>query len=181
MPASREVYAGQQLTVYTTTPPRLTALVDHVESSDFDDAALKAYDGTLDSGALAALLKQAGYVLTDRLLSPGQALESQVWIAPRGYTVYQPASGFYRPSQQRSSQFMGPVTYVFDKYVCRLTQTTDVLGNQTAATYDYRFLQPASIVDMNANTHEVLFDALGRVVASSFHGTEGTRRWALAP
>jgi Salmonella virulence plasmid 65kDa B protein/Insecticide toxin TcdB middle/C-terminal region/Insecticide toxin TcdB middle/N-terminal region len=174
-------YGGQHLTVYTSSPPLLTALVDHVESAEFDDAALEAFDGVLDDAARDTLLGQAGYVLADRILPPGQDAEPQVWVARRGYTAYQPASAFYRPSQQQSSLLTGPVKYDYDDYVCALTKTTDAVGNQTTAEYDYRFLHPASIVDMNGNTHEVLLDALGRVVADSFYGTEQGVAVGFAP
>jgi hypothetical protein len=170
--AKPRTYAGQQCVVYTATPAPFTALVDHVETAEFDDAALAAFDGALDDTARDALLAQAGYELADRVLPPGQDAEPQVWVARRRYTAYQPASGFYRPSGQRTSLLTGLVTYGYDDYACALTKTTDALGNQTTAQYDYRFLQPVRIVDLNANTHEVLLDALGRVVASSFYGTE---------
>ncbi|KVK96227.1 SpvB/TcaC N-terminal domain-containing protein [Burkholderia ubonensis] len=171
-PVQSRVYAGQQRVVYTDTPVMLTALVDHVESAEFDDDALKAFDGALDDKTRDALLRQAGYQLADRVLSPDSDPEPQVWIAPRGYTAYRPASGFYRPSSQRSSLLVGTVTYDYDDVTCVLTKTTDALSNETTAQYDYRFLQPTQIVDLNANTHEVRLDALGRVVASSFYGTE---------
>ncbi|NHR07246.1 toxin [Chromobacterium haemolyticum] len=169
-PAQPRVYAGQQRIVYTLMWP---ALVDHVESAEFDDEALKAFDGVLDGTARGDLLKQAGYQLVDRVLSPGSELERQVWIASRGYTDYLPASGFYRPSSQRSSQLTGAVKYGYDGNTCMLTKTTDALGNETVAQYDYRFLQPRHIVDLNANMQEVRLDALGRVVTGWFYGTEG--------
>ncbi|WP_333995499.1 SpvB/TcaC N-terminal domain-containing protein [Burkholderia orbicola] len=165
-------YAGQQRIVYTDTPVALTALVDHVETAEFDDPALKAFEGVLDQKARDALLVQAGYQLGDRVLSPGEAAEPQVWVARRGYTTYRPAAGFLRPSSQRTSLLTGKLTYEYDDHTCVLTKTTDALGNETTAEYDYRFLQPWRILDLNANTHEVLLDALGRVVAGSFYGTE---------
>ncbi|WP_156432455.1 SpvB/TcaC N-terminal domain-containing protein, partial [Burkholderia sp. MSMB1498] len=166
-------YAGQQQIFYTDTPVGLTALVDHVETAELDDAALKAFDGVLDDDALTALLKQAGYRLADRLLPPdGQAKEPQVWVAPRGYTSYGSAAEFYRPISQRTSALTGEVKYEYDNFTCGLKKTTDALDNQTTAVYDYRFLQPKQMVDLNGNTQEVLFDALGRVLVNSFYGTE---------
>ncbi|WDG77605.1 SpvB/TcaC N-terminal domain-containing protein [Pseudomonas chlororaphis] len=172
-PTKSRTYAGQQQIIYTGKSVTLTALVDHVETAEFDEVALKAYDGALDDKALTALLQQSGYQLADRLLSPDpKTQEEQVWVTRRGYTVYQPATGFYRPSRQQASLLTGPVKYEYDDWTCALAKTTDALDNQTTAAYDYRFLQPWQVVDLNANTHEVLLDALGRVVASSFYGTE---------
>ncbi|CAH2935948.1 MAG: hypothetical protein CPSOU_6765 [uncultured Paraburkholderia sp.] len=150
----------------------LAALVDHVETAEFDNATLQAFDGALEDAARDALLEQAGYQLADRLLSPGPDPEPQVWVAARGHTRYQPASGFYRPLSQRTSLLTEEVTYAYDNDVCVLTGITDALDNQTIAGYDYRFLQVTRIVDANANTGEVLLDALGGIVASSFYGHE---------
>ncbi len=73
-----------------------------VESAEFDDEALKAFDGVFpQQNDLDALLGQAGCVQGNRLLSPWDDDEPQVWIAARGYTVYQPAAAFYRGSQRR--------------------------------------------------------------------------------
>lgn len=180
-PAQSRVYAGQQRTVYTDVPVTLAALVDHVETAEFDDEALKAFDGALDDKARDALLKQAGYQLADRVLSPGPDPEPQVWTATRGYTTYLAAAGFYRPSTQRSSLLVGAATCGYDNYTCVPTKTTDALGNETTAQYDYRFLQPKQIVDLNGNTHEVSLDALGRVVTESFYGTEEGQAVGFSP
>ncbi|AOK31435.1 MULTISPECIES: SpvB/TcaC N-terminal domain-containing protein [Burkholderia] len=180
--ASRpRTYAGQQLTVYTDAQVGLTALVDHIETAEFDAPALDAFDGVLTESARDALLINAGYRLADRLLPPNHEAEPQVWIAPRGYTEYRKASEFYRPECQRTSLLTGFVRYEYDEYACVLKKTTDAVGNQTTARYDYRFLLPEHIVDLNANVHEVLFDALGRVTASSFYGTEDGQNVGFAP
>ncbi len=71
--------------------------------------------------------------------------------------------------------------YGYDDYVCMLTQTTDSLKNQTTASYDYRFLQPTSITDMNGGVHEMLLDAQGRTVASSFHGNKEGAQIGFGP
>ncbi|KVE36314.1 hypothetical protein WS68_04745 [Burkholderia sp. TSV86] len=164
--AQPRTYAGQQLTVYTEAQAGLTALVDHIETAEFDAPALDAFDGVLTESARDAQLINAGYRLADRLLPPNHEAEPQVWIAPRGYTEYRNASGFYRPKRQRTSLLTGFVRYEYDEYTCVLTKTTDTVGNQTTASHDYRFLMPEHIVDLNANVHEVLFDALGRVTAT---------------
>lgn len=173
-------YTGQQKTVYVDSLPALTALVDHVETAEFDDTALAAYDGVLDTEARAKWLTSAGYQQAERLLPPNGP-EPQVWVAPRGYTVYLGADGFYRPKSVQPTKLTGPVTYDYDDDYCALTRTTDALNNQITAAYDYRFLVPWQIVDINANTHEVKLDALGRVVASSFYGTEQGQKVGFSP
>ncbi|AOI68874.1 SpvB/TcaC N-terminal domain-containing protein [Burkholderia ubonensis] len=174
-------YTGQQLIVYTEAQVGLTALVDHIETAEFDGPALEAFDGVLTGSARDTQLTSAGYRLADRLLPPNHEAEPKVWIAPRGYTEYLKVSEFYRPKCQRTSLLTGIMTYEYDEYTCVLKKTTDAVGNQTTASYDYRFLMPEQIVDLNANIREVLFDALGRVTASSFRGTEDGRNVGFAP
>ncbi|WP_129518503.1 SpvB/TcaC N-terminal domain-containing protein [Burkholderia stabilis] len=178
------VYGGQQQVIYTDTPVTLTALVDHVESAEFDDDSLAAYDDVLDQNALNALLEQAGYQQASRVLPTDPAAtdpESAVWVAARDYSTYLSSSEFYRPSQQQSSRLVGVVKYAYDDCHCVLTQSTDALGNETTATYNYRFLQPCRLVDPNGNTQEAQFNALGRVVATSIYGSEAGDRVGFSP
>lgn len=166
------VYGGHQLVVYADNAVPMAGLVDHVESAEFDDEALLAFDGALDEATRDKLLETAGYQQVDRILARNAEAEDKVWVAPRGYTTYGAADAFFRPTGQRSSRLVGAINYEYDESFCVLTKTTDVLGNTTVAEYDYRFLRPHRIIDLNGNTQEVRIDALGRVVASSFYGTE---------
>jgi RHS repeat-associated protein len=50
-----------------------------------------------------------------------------------------------------------------------LTETHDPLGNTMLAQNNYRVLQPVLITDPNGAISEVLFDALGLVVATAIH------------
>lgn len=53
-----------------------------------------------------------------------------------------------------------------------MISTTDAAGYYTQADYDYRFLMPYRIKDINDNISYVDFDAFGRVSSSRIWGTE---------
>jgi len=53
-----------------------------------------------------------------------------------------------------------------------LTKTCDPLGNSMLARNNYRVLQPDLVTDPNGTVSEVLFDALGLVIATAVHKKE---------
>jgi hypothetical protein len=177
------VFAGQRVTYYfdkdgtevqpvDSAPPPL-ALVHHVEVAELDETALAALDTLPD---LEATLNQAGYRQAPTVLTEPGANEAPIWVAPRDYVTYVDHAGlwlpFYRPRSTQSSLIVGAQQFTYDPHMCVVLSVTDALGNQVTARYDYRFLEPLQTTDPNQNVQEVWFDALGRVVASSFHGRE---------
>ena len=99
-------------------------------------------------------------------------LKNDVWIARVGYTKYADDGLFYQPIEQWSSALVGRTKIIWDSYACTVKTTEDPLGNQTLAEYDYRFLLPTQITDINGNVSIVELDALGRAVSSRFWGME---------
>ncbi|NHB98281.1 SpvB/TcaC N-terminal domain-containing protein [Photorhabdus stackebrandtii] len=171
------VYLGQQRTLYTAgqsdTPlekPTLQALVAFSETAMLDETSLQAYKDVMEEQELNTVLTQAGYQQAARLFNTGS--ESQVWVARQGYTDYGDAGKFWRPQAQRNSLLTGKTTLSWDTYYCVVTQTQDAAGLTTQAHYDYRFLTPVQLTDVNDNQHIVTLDALGRVTTSRFWGTE---------
>jgi len=178
------IFAGQQVTYYfdasgkdvlpAGTPPPALALVHHLETAELDEESLKAYDGvsTLD---LEVALPAAGYLKRSKVLGPSTEENPDVWVISGGYSTYV-ATGqwlpFCRPRTTQSSSIVAPETFTYDAHSCVVTSVADGVGSRVQAFYDYRFLTPHRLIDANENTQEVLFDALGRVVASSGYGTE---------
>ncbi|MFM0336014.1 SpvB/TcaC N-terminal domain-containing protein [Paraburkholderia fungorum] len=171
------VYGGQNITVYQTTDgtPDFLALVDHSETAELDNTCIAAYDGILDSGTLSSMLESAGYTSSATVLPVSGAVEDPVWVVKHGFTTYSDMSGFYCPLTQQKTVLTGASITSYDSHYCAVTSIADAIGNTTTFAYDYRFLQPVSVVDINANHHEVQIDALGRTVASTFYGTENSR------
>lgn len=177
------VFAGQQVTYYfdkdgvgvqpmASAPPPL-ALVHHVEVAELDETALAALGTRPD---LETMLNQAGYRQAPTILVEPGADEAPIWGVPRGYATYVDQTGlwlpFYRPRSTQSSLIVGAQQFTYDPHMCVVRSVTDALGNQITALYDYRFLEPLQTTDPNQYVQEVWFDALGRVLASSFHGSE---------
>ena len=177
------VFAGQEVTYYFnstgdmalppgTQPPPL-ALVHHVETAELDEVALSVYADIPD---LTDWLSEAGYVERSTVLNEDDGSVRPVWVIPSGFCTYVDAAGdwlpFHAPRSTQSTRIVAPHNFTYDAYSCVLLAVVDGLGNRTIAEYDYRFLTPWRMVDANENPQEVLFDALGRVVAHAFYGTE---------
>ena len=60
----------------------------------------------------------------------------------------------------------------YDPYDLFVSRSADALDNSTAIAHDYRTGQPRCITDANRNRTAVVFDALGRVVATAVMGKE---------
>ncbi|WP_240674672.1 SpvB/TcaC N-terminal domain-containing protein [Burkholderia stabilis] len=177
------VLAGQSVTYYfdndgaeaqpVDTPPPPLALVHHVEVAELDETALAVIEALPN---LEAELDQAGYRRSPTILVEPGVSEPPVWVAPRGYATYVDQAGlwlpFYRPRSTQSSRIVGSQQFTYDPHTCVVISVTNAFGNRVTARYDYRFLEPLQVTDPNANVEEVRFDALGRVLASSFHGSE---------
>lgn len=177
------VLAGQTVTFYFDeagtqalppgTPPPQLALVHHVETAELDEEALAVYTELAD---LDGWLREAGYVKRSTVLNTDDSSAAPLWVIPSGFSTYVDVAGdwlpFYAPRSVQSTPIVAPQSFTYDQYSCVVRAVVDGLGNRTVAEYDYRFLAPWRVVDANENPQEVLFDAMGRVVAQSFYGTE---------
>ncbi|WP_145931778.1 SpvB/TcaC N-terminal domain-containing protein [Yersinia bercovieri] len=163
-------FAGQNELFYHPNYP-LMGLVIAMEHAEFDDTSLGALDEMLPAGkARDDQLISAGYQLTPRLFA--RAGEADVWTARRGLTDYSRSLTLFRPIAQRSTQLVGATKLVWDHFTCAVTQIQMADGSTTTAKYDYRFITPYHLTDLNDNEHTVSLDAFGRVISLRFWGTE---------
>ncbi len=94
------------------------------------------------------------------------------WWVPSGVHTYQSASSFYLPKAY-TDPHGSTSTFTYDDYNLIQLTTSDALGNTvTAKELDYQTLHPYVVQDPNGNSAEVLYDARGRVIASSHYGTQ---------
>lgn len=170
-------YAGHTTVHYTAgradsplSTPTVQALVAYQESAKLDSDSLKALDGILNTPEQHVLLQEAGY--TQTLPAFARPDETKVWVAARALTDYGSAAQFFRPLTQRASTLTGNTTLTWDRHHCVVTATEDAAGHRNRAIYDYRFMVPVLLTDINANDSMVTFDALGRVTSSRIRGTE---------
>lgn len=172
---------NQQQHHYRNDPdlPKNLFLPDHRETALLLAEDLKAYLDVLSEAACEQLLADGGYQRMPALLTaPGAAPEPDLWAANTGYLTYLSAAQFWRAHIQTAAQLkaadgqLGVTTVAWDAHLCCIISSTDAYANQVQAAINYRFLRPWQITDINGNRHEVQWDALGRLVATSQYGTE---------
>ena len=145
------------------------ALADYTQTAELDAHALTAYTGVVAPEALDGLLIEAGYQLMSEQLPPGSA---QLWAVKSNFATYAPIEDFYQVIALQPTLSHGITKVEYDDYGCQIVSVTQPDGCTTKARYDYRTFQPVHITDPNNNIQEALYDGLGRLRASSFHGTE---------
>jgi len=155
------------------------ALPGYLESAELNEQALQAYDRVMSRDELHEKLIALRYEPMAAFLPPQPELE--LWAIRQGYTTFATASAFHRPLAMRETRSHGPTLIEDDRYHCQVARITLADGCQTHAEFDYHCLQPWRITDPNQNIQEALYDGFGRVLASSFHGTENGEPAGFAP
>lgn len=174
---SQATLAGQQKTfwcagdptVLLNTPSR-QALVAFTETAVFDEQSLEAFSPELTKTEIHQNLQTGGYrqvpVLFDRPEAP------LLWASRNNLTWYGGVATFWKPEAIRPSELVGRSILTRDPHTCVVTSMTDATGLVTRAVYDWRFLQPNQVTDVNDNVQTATFDALGRIQEQRFRGTE---------
>jgi hypothetical protein len=170
----KRTFGGQQQIWYldekqnaTTEHPAFPPLPAFTESAVFDDPVLQEVSEYITP----ALLRQAGYRESPWLF-PRPTDKGMLWTACKGYTTFAPAEQFRVPVAYRDTLLTGVATITWDPHYCVITGHRDAAGLTNKATYDWRFLSPVQVTDVNDNISTVTLDALGRVTTSRFFGTE---------
>jgi len=126
-----------------------------------------------------AMLGEGKYLKRDDLVASGRFPSADPgghWWTGSGILQYpaDPEQHFYLPD--RSVDPSGAVTRVryYSDYHLVIDQTEDALSNKvTVQDFDFRFVQPRSILDLNDNLTEIAFDVLGLVVGTAVRGKGG--------
>ncbi len=157
------------------------ALTDHLETAELDETALKAFrllpQETRPKGKM--LERNHYHRMADFL--PESSRPVRLWSVKSGFATYAPRDGFYKIRTLQPSESHGVIEISHDLHHCVITRFQQPDGCATAATYDYRSLQPRRITDPNGNVQEGLFDAFGQVLATSFYGDEQHTRRGFKP
>jgi hypothetical protein len=189
-PDVARLYAGHTTVYYTDgqaetllQAPTPQALVACTETAVLDISSLAALDAVLDDDTRHAKLQAAGYMPVPPAFIRQTAgrYEADVWVVRHGLTDYGTLAQFYRPRIQRASPLTGKIELTWDSRFCGVLAVTDAQGQQTQVEYDYRFLTPSHLTDINDNHSSVEFDALGRVVSSRIWGTEDGQAVGFPP
>lgn len=151
------------------------ALVDHTETAELNELALKAYD-VLKSQApsfdLPRRLELAGYKKMPIALPDDAEWDKQdkLWSVRRHFVTYKKLDGFFKPLSFKQSSQQGQTTFTHDPYCC-LTTGIQLPDNctTTASHIDYRILQPTRVTDANNVVQETSYDEFGQVHAISHY------------
>ena len=156
----------------------IEALVDHRETAEINDLALKAF-ATLQTAPRAVDIReklQASGYRNMTIAPPLQdtwAIAADLWSVRRDYTTYQGADGFFRPKTFSASRQQGPTTIGYDRYHFLITSITlpDQCTTRTRGI-DYRTLSATQLIDPNGIIREARYDGFGNVrVLSQYKNT----------
>ncbi|MDR0278901.1 MAG: toxin [Paucimonas sp.] len=155
------------------------ALPGFLESAELNEQALQAYERVMSRDELREKLVALHYEPMAAFLPEQPELE--LWAIRQGFTSFAPGSVFHRTLSVRETRSHGVTAIRDDRYHCQVTRVILADGCQTTADLDYHCLQPRRVTDPNQNIQEALYDGFGRVLASSFHGTENDEPAGFAP
>jgi len=169
-------FAGQQRTGYwdlcdkaTTDIPAFPPRQAFTETAVLDENMINLSSVDLSEDEL---IQKGGYRATDYLFPQNSEKNKNLLVVRRGYTTYAPAEHFYLPVVFSNTLLTGAMTVIRDTHDCVITQQKDAAELTTTAEYDWRFLTPIRVIDVNDNIQAVTMDALGRVTTLRFCGTE---------
>ena len=155
---------GEATTGNLAFPPRM----QFSETAVFDEdiVALMAEDLN------PSRLELAGYTQSPYLFAQTDELTQSLWTVRSGYQTYASDEHFFLPIAGRDTLLAGENKISRDPFDCVITQTEDAAGLTVSAEYDWRFMKPIRVTDVNDNIVSLTLDALGRVTTSRFWGTE---------
>ncbi|MBS1915553.1 MAG: hypothetical protein JST87_04700 [Bacteroidetes bacterium] len=166
--------AGQSGVLDPEDPFPQVVLPHHSESIEFDDTIV--HDAFNSDGKRLAdeFIRLKGFVFREGY-----------WWNRSVITHFETTGKFYVlkkvSNDWAKDSALDPSLYTennlqYDNYDLFVTQTSQRLDDTHAQAektqMDYRVLQAKRVIDMNANIAEVLFDELGRVIASTSFGIE---------
>ncbi|HAS42450.1 MAG TPA: hypothetical protein DCS93_18370 [Microscillaceae bacterium] len=138
------------------------------------------------STELTTLMETTGHyqTLSHTAQIGGTDVTTEFWGSHPGTYSYGAAVQFYM-LQSYTDPTGSTSTTTYDRYNLLVVANNDALGNTSSITeltttysdgtakrsIDYQLMQPFRMLDINQNSSEVLFDALGRVVATSHYGS----------
>lgn len=134
-------------------------LAHHEETACFNDALINlAFKGKVTNTMLSGL-DEGNYTLKDGY-----------WWQRAASNHFNGLSGFY--SLDKVEKQAGAFTsYSYDDYFLSIVEITDPLGSSSKGEIDYNLVEAYRLTDANDNVSEVLYDALGVPVATTYQGT----------
>lgn len=155
-------------TVLPAFPPRL----GRIETALLDQTMVDELAKTFSSSDLTNYLRTAGYQEGGYIFPRSDEQNKKIWTMYQHDTTYGQKTQFWLPRTYRKTALTRAVEMTRDQYHCVITTWRDAAGMETRMRYDWRFLTPDQVTDINDNVHLVTLDALGRMTSQRFYGTE---------
>ncbi len=184
----QRMLAGQSRVQYQGCPDgtvNFEALPEYGEQAELDASALQAYVIKDAQGAptnllgntpdeIKAKLESAGYVDVGlwRPTSNTVDASTSLWAARTGYSTFAAIEHFNKLLEQKPVVWVKPSRVSYDHLWLLPEKFTAPDEGVTEVVYDYKSLQAKWIRDPNQNVNEARYDAMGRLVLSTFWGTE---------
>ncbi len=134
-------------------------LAHHEETACFNNALInQAFNGKV-TNAMLTDSDEGDYLLKDGY-----------WWQRTAVNYFNGQAGFYslQKVEKQSGEF---TTYGYDDHFLSIIEITDPFGSKTKGKMDYNIVEPYRLIDANDNISEVLYDALGVPIVTSYQGT----------
>ena len=161
------------------------ALPEYSEQAELDATALQAYVVKDDQGAETNLLGTTPEQVNARLAAAGYTDVGQwrpasntvdtginLWASRTGYSTFAGVEHFNLLLEQKPVVWVTPSRVSYDNLWLLPDRFTAPDSGITDVIYTYSTLQAKWIRDPNQNVSEARYDAMGRVVLTTFWGTE---------
>lgn len=173
------IFSGQTRVAYLNNNgdsglflPDFPVRVAYTEHAEFDGNDLKEMERNFPGKDIADLLSSGGYKKTEYAFPAGNEKGKSIYAVQRDITKFGIKEQFYKPVSYRAVKLTGYNKWEWDRYCCVVTNYTDADGGMTEAKYNFKYLSPVKITDINNNTSTVTYNGTGQIISVRFSGTE---------
>lgn len=158
------------------------ALKGPLEIAQMDKTALQAYSD-LSNFDIRTQLQQIGFRAMPFLfrLKFEDDSERNLWSTRYNFVKYFGLERFYQVQAFQETPSHGETKALYDDFALGLANIELPDGCTTRIEHNYFTLSPATIIDANDNTEEVIFTPTGQPLATSFYGTENGQPAGFKP
>lgn len=134
-------------------------LAHHEETACFNNNLITSVFNSKVKGTMLSDADEGNYLLKDGY-----------WWEHTAINHFKGKSGFYSLDKVEKQPDV-LTSYKYDDYHLSIIEITDPFGNKTKGEMDYNIVEPYRLFDANDNVSEVLYDALGVPLVTTYQGT----------
>ncbi|EMO4163173.1 toxin subunit [Morganella morganii subsp. morganii] len=154
--------------------PDFPVRVAYKENAEFDKEHRDRIENYFPGWNINDLLSSGGYLNTEYAFPEGNENkdENNIYSAQRDIMKYGTQEQFYKPMSYCATNLTKPNELEWDKYFCVVSKYTDSAEGITIPEYNFKYLYPVKITDVNDNISTVTYNGAGQVISIRFSGTE---------